>query len=69
MSGTVTESRNQQDTHKSVQVGDTPLKFSSRDAADLHRAMVPAVVASSSVPVLAQTDASVVAETRGCGRS
>jgi hypothetical protein len=49
------------------QVEDTPLKFSSLEAADLHRSMAPVVVASSSVPVVAQSDAPVVAETHGHG--
>jgi hypothetical protein len=45
------------------QVEETPLKFSSREAADLHHAMAPVVVAASSVPVVAQSDAAVVTET------
>jgi hypothetical protein len=48
------------------QVEETPIKFSSREAADLHRAMAP-VVASSSVPVVAQSETPVVAETHGHG--
>jgi hypothetical protein len=49
------------------QVEDTPLKFSSREAADLHRAMAPVLVASSSVPVVAQSETPVVAEMQGHG--
>ncbi|MEQ1512823.1 MAG: XVIPCD domain-containing protein [Lysobacteraceae bacterium] len=45
------------------QVEDTPLRSSSREAGDLHRAMAPVVVAQPSVPVVAQSDAPVVAET------
>lgn len=37
------------------QVEETPLKFSSREAADLHLAMAPVSIAASSVPVVAET--------------
>lgn len=37
------------------QVEETPLKFSSREAADLHHAMAPVSIAASSVPVVAET--------------
>ena len=44
------------------QVADMSLKFSSREAGELHRAMTPAVVAPVA-PVLAQGDTPVAAET------
>ena len=37
------------------QVEETPLKFSSREAADLHAAIAPVSIAASSVPVVAET--------------
>lgn len=37
------------------QVEETPLKFSSREAADLHSAMAPVSIAASSVPVVTET--------------
>ncbi|NOT87332.1 MAG: hypothetical protein HOP03_04030 [Lysobacter sp.] len=37
------------------QVEEAPLKFSSREAADLHSAMAPVSIAASSVPVVAET--------------
>ncbi len=43
------------------QVEETPLKFSSREAGDLHRALTPAV-AVASVPVVAQGETPAVAE-------
>ena len=48
------------------QVEETPLKFSSREAGDLHRALTPAV-AVASVPVVAQGETPAVAETPAHG--
>ncbi len=44
------------------QVEETPLKFSSREAGDLHRALTPAVAVASVVPVVAQGETPAVAE-------
>jgi hypothetical protein len=49
------------------QVEETPIKFSSREAADLYRAMAPVVVAQSSVPSVVPSDAPVVADTHDKG--
>lgn len=49
------------------QVADVNIKFSSREAGDLHRALTPAVVVGSLVPVVAQGEPPVVAETPGHG--
>jgi hypothetical protein len=49
------------------QVEDTPLKFSSREAADLHRALTPVVIAPSSAQTLAQSETPVAAQTHGHG--
>jgi hypothetical protein len=37
------------------QVEETPIKFSSREAGDLHRGMAAVVVASSDMPVVVET--------------
>ncbi len=49
------------------QVEETPLKFSSREAGDLHRALTPAVAVASVAPVVAQGEAPAVVETPAHG--
>ena len=49
------------------QVEETQLKFSCREAGDLHRALTPVVVVAPVVPVVAQGETPVVAETPGHG--
>ena len=44
------------------QVEDMPLKFSSREAGDLHRAMTPVAVVQSATPVVVPTATPVVTE-------
>lgn len=47
------------------QVEETPLKFSSREAADLHASMTPVSIAASSVPLIVPSNAPVVVDTHG----
>jgi hypothetical protein len=49
------------------QVADVNIKFSSREAGDLHRALTPAVVVPPVVQAVAQGETPVVAETPGHG--
>jgi hypothetical protein len=47
------------------QVEDMQIKFSSREAGDLHRALTPVVVAQSSAQTVAQSETPVVTEMHG----
>ena len=49
------------------QVDETQLKFSSREAGDLHRALTPAVVVAPVVPVVAQGETPAVVEAHSHG--